>query len=213
MTDGLLGKKIGMTQLFVENGNSVPVTVIEAGPCLVTDVKTREKDGYNALQLGFCDAGKQKLTRPQQKFFDKSNITPKVILREFRDGDTGTSKIGQTVDVGIFEAGDRLNITGTTKGRGFAGVIKRHGFHGAPASHGAHEIYRGGGSIGMCVHPGKVFKGKKMAGHYGNVKCTTLNVEVVRVEKKKNILLVKGAAPGPNGGLVLLRKSMRGKKK
>ncbi len=209
MVDALIGRKLGMTQIFVENGNCVPVTVIEAGPCLITKIRTKERDGYQAIQLGFEDVKKKKLNKPRRKYFEKSGISPKKTLKEFRCKEVEDAKVGQFVKADIFKEGDFINVTGTTKGRGFAGVMKRHGFHGAPASHGAHESFRGGGSIGMCVHPGKVFKGKKMPGHYGNVKCTTLNVEVISVHKEKNHILLKGATPGPNGGLLFFEKSRR----
>lgn len=209
MLNGLLGKKIGMTQIFIENGDCVPVTVIEAGPCAVTDIKSKERDGYQAVQLGFLDAKKKNLRKSQQKYYEKTGVAPKRVVKEFRVDDMGEAKIGNVTQVDLFQEGDFVNVTGTTKGRGFAGVIKRHGFQGAPASRGSHEIFRGGGSIGMKEHPGRVFPGKKMAGHYGHTKCTTLNIQVVRVEKEKNILMIKGAAPGPNGGFLILRKSNR----
>lgn len=212
MLNGLLGRKLGMTQIFVEDGNCVSVTVIETGPCLVSNIKNQDRDGYQAAQLGFGEIKKKKVNKPRSKFFEKNKILPLKVLKEFRCEDLADVQIGQTVDAGLFEAGEFLNITGTTKGRGFAGVMKRHGFHGAPASRGSHEAFRGGGSIGMHSWPGRVLKGKKMPGQYGNVRCTVLNVQVIKVEKEKNLLLVKGAAPGPNGGLLILRKTKRAKK-
>lgn len=213
MLNGMLGKKIGMTQIFVENGNCIPVTVIEAGPCAVTEIKSGDRDGYQAVQLGFLDVKKKSIRKAQTKNFEKKGVSPKRLLREFRVDEMGDAKIGDVVQVDLFQEGEFVNVTGTTKGRGFAGVIKRHGFQGAPASRGSHEIFRGGGSIGMKEHPGRVFKGKKMAGHYGHTRCTTLNVEIVKVEKENNIIMIRGAAPGPNGGFIMLKKSNRKKRK
>ncbi len=196
-----------MTQVFVESGDCIPVTVIEAGPCLVTEIKTRERDGYQKVQLGFGDTKKKNVKKAQLTNFEKKSVAPKKILREFSCDDVKDIKIGKEVGTDLFEVGDRLNISGNSKGRGFTGVMKRYGFGGSPATRGSHESFRGGGSIGQCVNPGKVFKGKKMPGHHGNTKCTVTNLEVVRVEKEKNLLLVRGAAPGPNGGLLILNKS------
>ncbi|MBI5186081.1 MAG: 50S ribosomal protein L3 [Nitrospinae bacterium] len=212
MLNGLLGKKLGMTQVFVEDGNCIPVTVIETASCVVCDKKTQERDGYQAVQLGFGEIRKKRVKKAQAKSFEKNQVPARRVLREFRCEEAGDVQIGQTADAGIFEPGEFLNITGTTKGRGFAGVIKRHGFHGAPGSRGSHEIFRGGGSVGMKAWPGRVLKGKKMPGHYGNTQCTVLNLQVVKVEKEKNLLLVRGATPGPNGGLLILRKTKRAKK-
>lgn len=209
MLSEIIGKKLGMTQVFLENGNCVSVTVIEAGPCVVTGMKTSEQGGYQSVQLGYADVKKNKTIKPQKKHFENIKIAPKSILKEFRDADLTDVKVGNEVKVDVFKEGDLLNITGTTKGKGFAGVMKRHGYGGAPASRGSHESFRGGGSIGMCVNPGKVFKGKKMAGQQGNAKCTTLNLEVVSVDKTKNLLLIKGSAPGPTGSLLFIRKSNR----
>ncbi len=205
MITGLLGKKIGMTQIFSEDGTLIPVTVIEAGPCTVVQKKTRENDGYNAVQLGFVET-KKKVKRPIKGYFDKAGVKPTKFLKEIRCDDIEDLEIGQVIDVDIFNPGDIVNIAGRSKGKGFAGVIKRHGFSGAPASRGSHECFRHGGSIGMHSYPARVFKGKKMSGRMGDERVTVWNLEIVRIVKEKNILLVKGATPGTKGRLLIIGK-------
>jgi large subunit ribosomal protein L3 len=207
---GLLGKKIGMTQIFSEEDGSVlPVTLIEAGPCLVVQKKTVETDGYDALQLGFEDIKESKLTKPLLGHFKKANITPKRLLKEFRI-EEGIDKynVGQTLTVEIFKEGEFVDVTGTSKGRGFAGVIKRWDFRGGPGSHGSTR-HRAPGSIGQSSFPSRVFKGMKMAGRMGNEKVTVQNLKIVKLDPSKNLLVVKGAIAGRNGGLVIVRKAKK----
>jgi large subunit ribosomal protein L3 len=211
MLSGLIGRKVGMTQIFSEAGEVIPVTAIEAGPCWIVQKKTQERDGYTAVQLGFQDKKVKHTTKPLQGHFQKSGVSPKRWLREFRvDGATlDEIQEGQAVTGEILASLRYVDVTGTSKGRGFAGVMKRHGFGGKPASHGTHESFRGGGSIGASADPARVFKNTRMAGHYGNTRVTTRNLEVVRFLKEQNLLLVKGAVPGPNGGMVLVRASRK----
>jgi large subunit ribosomal protein L3 len=211
MLSGLIGRKVGMTQIFSEAGEAIPVTAIEAGPCWIVQKKTQERDGYTAVQLGFQDKKVKHTTKPLQGHFQKSGVSPKRWLREFRvDGATlDEIQDGQEVTGEILASLRYVDVTGTSKGRGFAGVMKRHGFGGKPASHGTHESFRGGGSIGASADPARVFKNTRMAGHYGNARVTTRNLEVVRFLKEQNLLLVKGAVPGPNGGMVLVRASRK----
>jgi large subunit ribosomal protein L3 len=207
---GLLGKKIGMTQIFSEEDGSVlPVTLIEAGPCLVVQKKTVKTDGYDALQLGFEDIKESKLTKPLLGHFRKSNVTPKRLLKEFRI-EEGIDKynVGQTLTVEIFKEGEFVDVTGTSKGRGFAGVIKRWDFRGGPGSHGSTR-HRAPGSIGQSSFPSRVFKGMKMAGRMGNEKVTVQNLKIVKLDPSKNLLVVKGAIAGRNGGLVIVRKAKK----
>jgi large subunit ribosomal protein L3 len=206
---GLIGRKLGMTRVFAEDGTSVPVTAIEAGPCPVVQVKTRERDGYVAVQLGFERRKPRRTTKPLAGHAAKAGleVAPRV-LREFRWGAEGEApplEPGQVVTVEIFRPGERVKVTGTTKGRGFQGVVKRHGFAGQPGSHGQPSI-RVPGSVGPGTDPSRVIKGRRMAGHMGAVRCTVRNLEVVRVDPERNLLLVKGAVPGPRNGLVLVRK-------
>lgn len=210
MSLGLLGKKIGMTQIFSEEDGSVlPVTLIEAGPCLVVQKKTVKTDGYDALQLGFEDIKESKLTKPLLGHFRKSNVTPKRLLKEFRI-EEGIDKynVGQTLTVEIFKEGEFVDVTGTSKGRGFAGVIKRWDFRGGPGSHGSTR-HRAPGSIGQSSFPSRVFKGMKMAGRMGNKKVTVQNLKIVKLDPSKNLLVVKGAIAGRNGGLVIVRKAKK----
>lgn len=202
---GILGKKIGMTQVFTEEGDMVPVTVIEAGPCAVVQKKTIEKDGYSALQLGFLSKNPKRVNKPLAGHFKKHKAAAVRFLKEIRC-DMKDIKAGQVIGVDIFKIGEKVKVTGTSKGRGFAGVLKRHGFAGFPASRGTHEVFRHGGAIGQCAFPGKVFKGKKMPGHMGNAKVTVKNVEVAGVKKDENLILLKGAVPGSNGGFLIIRK-------
>lgn len=206
---GILGKKVGMTQIFNEVGEVVPVTVIEAGPCYVTQVKTEEKDGYNAIQIGFGEVKLRKLNKPQQGHL--RNLAPLRHLREIRTDDAGSYEVGQQVNVGIFAAGQRVDITGTSKGRGFAGVVKRHGFRGGPKTHGQSDRHRAPGSIGSTSTPGRVFRGLRMAGRMGGERVTVQNLEVVRVDLDRNLLLIKGSVPGRRGGLLLIRDAVKSK--
>ncbi|MFQ5856195.1 MAG: 50S ribosomal protein L3 [Anaerolineae bacterium] len=205
---GILGKKVGMTQIFDETGEVVPVTVIEAGPCYVTQVKTEETDGYNAIQIGFEHIEERKLKKPQRGHL--GTLPPVRYLREIRTDDVDQYEVGQQVDAGIFETGQRVDVTGTSKGRGFAGVVKRHGFRGGPKTHGQSDRHRAPGSIGATSTPGRVFKGMRMAGRMGGDRVTIQNLEVVRVDLDRNLLLVKGSVPGAKGGLVLVRDAVKG---
>jgi len=206
MFTGIIGKKIGMTQLFKESGEAMAVTVIQAGPSIVTQVKSRVKDGHNAVQLGFVVS---ELEQPQLNSPETGHLQgiDKVRhLREFRTDDIGAVKRGDKVDVGFLKHGDLVNVTGFSKGRGFAGVVKRYHFAGGPKSHGQTDRHRAPGSIGATTFPGRVFKGKRMAGHMGNRRITARNLEVIQADPERNLLLVKGAVPGANGGLLIIRK-------
>lgn len=206
MINGILGKKVGMTQIFTEEGNLVPVTVIEAGPCTVVGKKTIEKDGFSAVQLGFIASNPKRMNKPLLGHFKKNKVAPAKLLKEIRC-DVNDVKPGQVICVDIFKVGEKVKVTGVSKGRGFAGVMKRHGFAGAPASRGTHEAFRHGGSIGQASFPGKVYKGKKMPGHMGNSKVTVKNLEVTDVKKAENLILLKGAVPGRNGGFLVINKN------
>jgi large subunit ribosomal protein L3 len=201
---GLIGRKLGMTQLLLSTGRSVPVTVIEAGPCVVLQRKTPEHDGYTAVQLGFASSKPNRETKAAIGHANKAGKGTFSVLREFHGGEN--LEVGATLTVAdLFHDGDRVNVTGTTKGRGYTGVIKRHGFGGFPGSHGTHEYFRHGGSIGNRSYPGRVFKGKRMAGRYGHDRVTTRNLTVVQVRGEQNLLLVGGAVAGPRGGYILVR--------
>jgi large subunit ribosomal protein L3 len=201
---GLLGKKLGMTQLLLPTGRSVPVTVIEAGPCIVVQRKSPDRDGYSAVQLGFAPSKAHRETKAAVGHAAKAAKGTFSLLREFQGGDQ--LELGATLTVAdLFKNGDKVHVTGTTKGRGYTGVIKRHGFSGFPGSHGTHEYFRHGGSIGNRSYPGRVFKGKRMAGRYGNDRVTTRNLAVIEVRSDKNLILVRGAVAGPRGGYVIVR--------
>jgi large subunit ribosomal protein L3 len=202
---GLIGRKVGMTQLFDEKGDAVPVTVIEAGPCTVTEVRTSERDGYTALQLGFGTNKESRFTKPVLGQFKKRNLPPSRHLREFRTGDVSAYSVGQTLNVSLFEKGEHVDVEGTTKGRGFAGVIKRHGFTAGTASHGP-TMGREPGSIGSSAYPSRVIKGKRLPGRMGGKSLTTKNLLVAGVDSEQNVLLVRGAIPGPTNGLVFVLK-------
>jgi large subunit ribosomal protein L3 len=203
---------MGMTQVFSADGNVVPVTVIETGPCVVVQKKGAEKDGYNALQLGFGDRKAQRVNKPEQGHMKKAGKGAFRVLSEFRSDDLSQYEVGQEIKAtDLFKAGDRVDVTGTSKGRGFTGVIKRWGFRGFPASHGTHEYFRHGGAIGNRSYPGRVFKGKKMAGHWGNEKVSIQNLEVIAVRSESNVLLVKGAVPGSKRGVLLIRPAVKAK--
>ena len=207
MTQEIIGKKLGMSQVFEDDGKVAAVTAIEAGPCTVTQVKTAAKDGYNAVQLGFGEA--KRLKSPQQGHLKGAGEFK--YLREFRAGDTKAFKVGQKVDASLFKAGDMVDITGVSKGKGFAGVVKRYHFAGGPKTHGQSDRHRARGSIGAGTSPGRVFKGTRMAGHMGNRQVTARNLEVFEADPTRNLLLVKGAVPGSRNGLLLIKKSGRGK--
>ena len=209
MNKGLIGKKIGMTQLFDENGNVIPVTVIEAGPCTVTGKKTEENDGYNAVQLGFKDMKAAKVNKPMKGQFDKAGVAPKKVLKEFRLEDCDSLNIGDIVKADVFEAGECVDVMGTSKGKGTAGVIKRWNFSRLKESHGTGPNVRHPGSIGACATPGRVIKGKKLAGHLGHERVTVQNLDVVKVDAENNLIAIKGAVPGPRGGIVVLKNTVK----
>jgi large subunit ribosomal protein L3 len=206
MFPGIIGKKIGMTQLFQENGETVAVTAIQAGPAVVTQVKSRERDGYEAVQVGLVESKvkQSRLSSPEKGHL--RGLDNVRYLREFRAADTSSTKRGDKVDVGFLKQGDLVNVVGISKGRGFAGVVKRHHFSGGPKTHGQTDRHRAPGSIGATTFPGRVLKGKRMAGHMGNMRVTTSKLKVVQVDPERNLLLVKGAVPGANGGLLLIEK-------
>lgn len=206
---GVLGRKLGMTQVWDDANRVVPVTVIEAGPCAVTQVRTPEVDGYSAVQIGFGEIATRKVTKPMAGHFAKAGTAPKRFVAEIRTDDASEYEVGQTIGPDLFEAGQEVDVTGTTKGRGYAGVMKRHGFSGGPAGHGAHKIHRKPGSIGACATPGRVFKGTRMSGRMGQDRHTVQNLEVVAVDADKGLLLVKGAVPGPKGGIVMVRNAVK----
>lgn len=207
---GLIGRKLGMTQVFDPTGELIPVTVIQAGPCTVVQTKTAATDGYVALQLGFGEQKPQRTAKAYRNHCTKAGKGVFAVLREFIPAD-GTYEVGQEIKIAdIFKAGDRIDVSGTTKGRGYAGVIKRHGFSGFPGSHGTHEYFRHGGSIGNRSYPGRVFKGKRMAGQYGNERVTTQNVEVVAVRADEHLLLVRGCVPGARNGVIIMCPAVKG---
>ena len=207
---GILGRKVGMTQIFTEEGIVVPVTVVEAGPNVVTQVKTVEKDGYNAIQVGFEDAKEKSLNKPQKGHLAAANVLKKH-LKEFRVDAVEEFTVGQEIKADLFAAGEKIDVTGTSKGKGFQGPIKRHGQSRGPESHGS-RYHRRPGSMGACSFPGRVFKNKKLAGHMGSVKVTVQNLEVVRVDADKNLILVKGAIPGPKGSMVTIKEAVKSSK-
>ncbi|GAA4348605.1 50S ribosomal protein L3 [Angustibacter luteus] len=202
---GVLGEKLGMTQVWDENGRLVPVTVVQAGPCVVTQVRTSDSDGYDAVQIAYGAIDPRKVNQPMAGHFAKAGVTPRRHLVELRTADAGEYALGQELTVEVFEAGQKVDVVGTTKGKGTAGVMKRHGFHGVGASHGAHRNHRKPGSIGGASTPGRVFKGLKMAGRMGHVRKTTQNLTVHAIDADKGLLLIKGAVPGPKGGVVLVK--------
>lgn len=211
MKKGLIGKKIGMTQIFNEEGKVIPVTVIEAGPCVVSQVKTEETDGYNSIQLGFGAIKESKVNKPERGHFTKANIAPARYLREFRVDSIEDVKVGDELKADIFMAGDKIDIQGTSKGKGFQGVIKRHGQHRGPMGHGS-MYHRRPGSMGSTSTPGRVFKGKKLPGHMGKVTVTIQNLDVVRVDMDKNVILVKGSVPGPKGAILKVKSAVKASK-
>mgnify|MGYP001816432776 FL=1 len=205
MINGLIGKKLGMTGFFTPEGRYLPVTVIEAGPCVVTQIKTKATDGYDALQLGFAEKRKSRVNKPLQGHFKKSGEQCFRYVREFTVDDPAAYNLGQEITVDMFKVGDRVDVVGTTKGRGFAGVIKRYGFHRGPMTHGSRNVRRPG-SIGCSAWPAKVIKGKKMPGQYGNDRKTIRNLEIIDIRPEDNVILVKGAVPGAESGLMAVKK-------
>jgi large subunit ribosomal protein L3 len=205
---GILGTKLGMTQVW-DNNQVVPVTVVQAGPCVVTQVRTPDKDGYQAVQMGYGAVDPRKVNRPQTGHFTKADVAPRRHLVEVRTTDASEYTLGQEVTVETFEPGEYVDVTGTTKGKGFAGVMKRHGFHGLRASHGVERKHRSPGAIGACATPSRVFKGTRMAGRMGGVRFTAQNLVIQDVDPEQNLLLVTGAIPGPKGGLVLIRTAVK----
>jgi large subunit ribosomal protein L3 len=209
---GVLGEKLGMTQVFDDEGRIVPVTVVQAGPCVVTRVRTPESDGYSAVQLGYGQIDPRKVNKPLTGHYEKAGVTPRRHLVELRTDDAAEYELGQEITVEVFEAGQRIDVTGRSKGKGTAGVMKRHGFKGLGASHGTQRKHRSPGSIGGCATPGRVFKGLRMAGRHGNSRTTVQNLTVHSIDADKGLLLIKGAVPGPNGGLILVRSAAKGAK-
>ncbi len=206
---GLLGTKLGMTQLWDENNRIVPVTVVQAGPCVITQVRTPANDGYAAVQLGFGAIKAKKVNRPAAKAFENAGVTPRKHLVEIRTTDASEFTLGQELGAEVFEASEVVDVTGVSKGKGTAGVMKRHGFHGLRASHGVHRKHRSPGSIGGCATPGRVFKGLKMAGRMGNERNTVQNLTIHAVDADRGLILIKGAIPGVKGGLVVLRSAAK----
>ncbi|GAA1188753.1 MULTISPECIES: 50S ribosomal protein L3 [Pseudonocardia] len=207
---GILGTKLGMTQVFDENNRVVPVTVVQAGPNVVTQVRTSENDGYTAVQLAYGAIDPRKVNKPRTGHFSKAGATPRRHLVELRTSDAGEYTVGQEITASVFDAGAVVDVVGTSKGKGTAGVMKRHGFKGLGASHGTQRKHRSPGSIGGCATPGRVFKGVRMAGRMGNARITTQNLTVHRVDSDNGLLLIKGAVPGPRGGLVVVKSAAKG---
>ena len=208
MKKAILGKKIGMTQVFTEDGQLIPVSVIQAGPCQVVQKKTEEVDGYTAVQVGYEDKKERRANKPEKGHFQKAKVPVKKYLKDFKLDNAAELNVGDELTVEQFADGDVLDVTGTSKGHGFAGTIKRWGTHRGPMTHGSH-YHRGPGSLGACSDPSRVFKGKKMPGHYGVVKVTIQNLDLVKIDKERNLLLVKGSIPGPKGGLVVVRNAVK----
>ena len=209
MKKGIIGKKIGMTQIFDESGKVIPVTVVEAGPCVVVQKKTEQNDGYEAIQVGFGDAKPHKISKPLKGHFEKADVAAKRVLREFRMDDCSAFNVGDVIKADTFQVGDMIDATGTSKGKGFAGAIKRHGNHSLRASHGTGPVARQAGSMGAISDPSRIFKGKGMAGHMGHERVTVQNLEVVKVDAENNLIAIRGAIPGPKGGVVILSDSKK----
>ena len=208
MKKGLIGKKIGMTQIFDEKGNMIPVTVVEAGPCVVVQKKTTENDGYEAVQIGYGDVKVKNVTKPLAGHFTKANVAPKKVLKEFRLADTSAVNVGDILKADIFAAGEYVDVVGKSKGKGTAGVIKRWNFGRLRESHGTGPVARHGGSLGV-IDPARIFKGKKMAGHLGSERVTVQNLSVVKVDVENNLIAIKGSVPGPKGGIVVIADSVK----
>ena len=211
MQKAIMAKKLGMTQIFDEAGKVIPVTVIEAGPNAVIQKKTVENDGYEAVQVGFVDLKEKKTNKPTKGHFAKAGVTPKKFIKEFRLDDVSALNVGDEIKADIFEAGEKVDVAGISKGKGYAGTIKRWGQHRGPMTHGS-GYHRGPGSMGMCSDPGRVFKGKRLPGHMGVERVTIQNLAVVRVDAEKNIILIKGGVPGPKGGLLIVKNTVKGRK-
>lgn len=209
MQKGLIGKKIGMTQLFLDNGNVVPVTVVEAGPCVIVQKKTVENDGYEAVQFGYGDVKASRVNKPMKGHFAKNDVAPKKVLREFRFADISALNVGDIIKADTFAAGDKVDVVGTSKGKGTAGAIKRWNFGRLKESHGTGPVARHAGSLGACSDPSRVFKGKKLAGHLGNERVTIQNLDVVKVDVENNLIAIKGAIPGSKGGIVVISDSVK----
>ncbi len=209
MKKGIIGKKLGMTQIFDENGNVIPVTVIEAGPCAVVQKKTAENDGYDAVQLGFEEIAERKLTKPAKGHFTKAGVTLRKHLKEFRLDDCASLNVGDEIKADVFEAGENVDITGITKGHGYSGVVVRWNCHKLRMTHGVGPVHRQPGSMGANSSPSRIFKNKKMAGQYGHEQVTMLNLNVVKIDVEKNLIAVKGAVPGPKGGIVFIRSTVK----
>lgn len=209
MQKAIIGKKVGMTQIFDESGKVIPVTVIEAGPCVVIQKKTTENDGYEAVQLGFGDVKATRLTKPMQGHFTKANVAAKKILKEFRLAGSADLNVGDVIKADTFEVGDSVDVSGTSKGKGFAGAIKRHNQHRLKETHGTGPVHRQAGSMGACSSPSRIYKGKGMPGHMGAEKVTVQNLEIVKVDSENNLIAVKGAIPGAKGGVVVITDSVK----
>jgi large subunit ribosomal protein L3 len=205
---GIVGEKLGMTQIFVET-RAVPVTVIKAGPNMVTQIRTQDADGYDAVQLAYGQVAMRHVNQPEKGHFEKAGVEPQRHLVELRTDDAGAYELGQTITADLFEVGDTVDVVGVSKGKGFSGVMRRHGFAGLRSSHGVHKKHRHPGAIGACATPSRVFKGMRMAGQHGNSRVTVLNLEVVSVDAERGFLLVKGAVPGPRGGLLMVRSAVK----
>ena len=209
MQKGLIGKKIGMTQLFDESGKVIPVTVVEAGPCVVVQKKTTENDGYEAVQVGFGDVKVQRVNKPQAGHFKKADVAPKKVLKEFRLDDCAALNVGDILKADVFAVGDRVDVVGTSKGKGTAGAIKRWNFSRLKESHSTGPVARHAGSLGACSDPSRVYKGKKLAGHLGAERVTIQNLDIVKVDAENNLIAIKGAIPGPKGGIVVLADTVK----
>ena len=209
MKKAIIGKKLGMTQLFDESGKVVPVTVVEAGPCVISQKKTVETDGYEAVQMGYGDLKASKVNKPMKGHFAKGDVAPKKYLREFRFADISAMNVGDIIKADVFAEGDKVDVVGTSKGKGTAGVIKRWNFGRLKESHGTGPVHRHAGSLGACSSPSRVFKGKKLAGHLGHERVTVQNLAVVKVDVENNIIAIKGAIPGPKGGVVMISDSVK----
>ena len=208
-TKTILGEKLGMTQVFADDGTVTPVTVVQAGPCVVTQIRTPERDGYSAVQIGYGERREARTTKPQKGHFAKAGVAPARHLAEFRVDDVEGIELGSSLTVEQFEAGDHVDVTGVSKGKGFTGPMKRHNFGGLRDSHGTKRKHRSAGSVGAGTTPGRVFKGTKMAGRMGNARTTVVNLQIVETDAERNLLLIKGALPGPNGGLVMVRSAVK----
>ena len=209
MQKGIIGKKMGMTQIFDENGKVVPVTVVEAGPCTVVQKKTEESDGYVAVQLGYGDISAKKVSKPAKGHFDKADVAPKRTLREFRLDDISAMNVGDILKADVFAVGDRIDVVGTSKGKGYAGAMKRWNQHRLRESHGTGPVARHAGSMGSCSTPSRVFKGKRLPGHLGAERVTIQNLKVVKVDAENNLIAIKGAIPGPKGSVVCISDSVK----